>query len=108
MVVFVISPLPPLLLEPVQTAGPLRSTEITPLLRYCGPIRHPLAFPPISRFSVIRSLYAPPISRRGEEGFSSCLAHPCHRAVATTPPECPAAPMVLGCGTVSKPMRVNC
>ena len=26
------------------------------------------------------------ISRRGEEGFSSCLACPCHRAVASTPP----------------------
>ena len=26
------------------------------------------------------------ISRRDEEGFSSCLACPCHRAVASTPP----------------------
>jgi len=39
---------------------------------------------------VIR-LPAPSISRRDEEGFSSCLAHPCHRAAATTPPECPTA-----------------
>ena len=39
---------------------------------------------------VIR-LPAPPISRRDEEGFSSCLAHPCHRAAATTPPECSTA-----------------
>jgi len=30
---------------------------------------------------------APPLSRRGEEGLSSCFAHPCHRAVAVTPPE---------------------
>ena len=29
---------------------------------------------------------APSISRRDEEGFSSCLACPCHRAVALTPP----------------------
>ena len=29
---------------------------------------------------------APVISRRDEEGFSSCLACPCHRAVASTPP----------------------
>src|SRR6266571_9358078 len=43
--VFVIPPLPPLLLEPVQTAGSLGSTDITPLLRYFGPVRHPLAFP---------------------------------------------------------------
>ena len=38
------SPLPPVLLEPLQTAGPLRSTDITPLHRYYGPGRHPLAF----------------------------------------------------------------
>src|SRR6266436_7630490 len=47
---FVISPLPPMLLVPVQTAGPLRSADITPLHRYYGPVRHSLAFPPISRF----------------------------------------------------------
>src|SRR5215510_9015929 len=88
---FLISPLPPMLLEPLQTAGSLGSTDITPLLRYYGPIRHPLAFPPPSRFTVIRFLHAPPISRRDEEGFSSCSVHPCHRAVATTPPECRAA-----------------
>src|SRR5664279_1525970 len=46
---FVISPLPPMLLEPVQTAGSLRSADTTPLLRYCGPVRHPLAFRPTSR-----------------------------------------------------------
>src|SRR5215469_3172778 len=28
-----------------KTAGPLRSTDITPLRRYCRPVRHPLAFP---------------------------------------------------------------
>src|SRR5271170_4239750 len=41
---FVISPLPPLLLEPLQTAGPLRSADITPLRRYYKPSRSPLAF----------------------------------------------------------------
>src|SRR5450759_4570331 len=41
---FVISPLPPLLLESLQTAGPLRSADITPLPRYYGPLRHPLVF----------------------------------------------------------------
>jgi hypothetical protein len=39
--------------------------------------------------------FAPPISQRDEEGFSSCLAHPCHRAVAITPPECLAASVSL-------------
>lgn len=36
-------------------------------------------------------LYAIPSSEafpRGNQGFSSCLARPCSRAVATTPPEC--------------------
>src|SRR5664280_1511479 len=40
---FVISPLPPVLLEPLQTAGPLRSTDVTPLPRYYRPSRIPLA-----------------------------------------------------------------
>src|SRR5712671_6550585 len=34
---------------------------------------------------------APPISRRDEEGFSSCLARPCHRTAPNTPPKCLAA-----------------
>src|SRR6266436_1452078 len=51
MGVFVISPLPSLLLEPAQTAGSLRSTDVTPLHRYYRPSRHPLAFPPTSRCS---------------------------------------------------------
>ena len=34
---------------------------------------------------------APPLSRWGEEGFSSRSTCPRHRAVALTPPECPAA-----------------
>src|SRR5258708_21882691 len=46
---FVISPLPPFLLESLQTAGSLRSTGITPLRSYYRPLRRPLAFPPISR-----------------------------------------------------------
>ena len=60
--------------------------------------------PPPSRLSadfpvlpVIRPTFAPPISQRGEEGFSSCLARPRHRAVATTPPECRSASASLRC-----------
>jgi hypothetical protein len=37
------TPLPPFLLEPLQTAGPLRSTDVTPLHRYYKPGRVPLA-----------------------------------------------------------------
>jgi len=41
---FVISSLPSLVSEKLQTAGPLRYSDITPPPRYCGPIRHPLDF----------------------------------------------------------------
>src|SRR5262245_23682215 len=41
---FVISPLPSLSSEKLQTAGSRRSTDITPPPRYRGPLRHPLAF----------------------------------------------------------------
>ena len=50
---------------------------------------HPLACQPIPGAAVIRPTFAPPISQRGEEGFSSCLARPRHRTVATTPPGVP-------------------
>src|SRR5712672_394757 len=39
-------PLPSFLEKRARTAGPLRSTGVTPLPRYFGPIRHPLAFDP--------------------------------------------------------------
>src|SRR5580704_8196957 len=41
---FVISSLPARMSEALQMAGSLCSTGITPLQRYCGPIRHPLVF----------------------------------------------------------------
>jgi hypothetical protein len=70
----VISPLPPFLLEPLQTAGSLCSTDITPLPRYYRPGRIPLAFHRHPGGHRLYGFPAPPISRRGEEGFSSCLA----------------------------------
>src|SRR5215470_12979873 len=55
-----------------------------------------LAPPPPSRLStdflVLPVIRLPCFRRflaRDEWGFSSCLAHPCHRAAALTPPECP-------------------
>src|SRR5712692_6800294 len=87
MGVFVISPLPSLLLEPAQQQG--RFAPRT-LLRFIATTDPAVTLSPFHRLpvvAVIRLLFAPPISRRGEEGFSSCSAHPCHRAVATTPPE---------------------
>src|SRR5262249_42259942 len=56
-----------------RTAGPLRSAGVTPPPRYLGPVRHPLA---VGRFpgEIGYTAYpVPPISRRDEEGFSSCL-----------------------------------
>ena len=84
---FIIRPCLTVLTTTSCAARPLHSTGVTPLPSYYGPSRHPLAF---HRFPGCRRLYgfhAPPISRRDEEGFSSCLACPCHRAVPTTPPE---------------------
>ena len=70
-----------------RTAGPRRSAGITPLPRYCGPVRHPLAVGRFPGRTGYTAYPAPPISRRDEEGFSSCLTCPAHRAVAHTPPE---------------------
>src|SRR5690242_14171779 len=84
---FVISPLLSVLSEEAQTAGPLCSADITPCHRSCGPLRHPLLvgrFPGVTGYTAYP---APTLSRREEEGFSSCLARPCPRAVAITPPE---------------------
>jgi|SRR3974390_1163020 len=85
---FVISPLPSLLAKTCCAARPLRSTGVTPLLRYSEPNRHRLA---VSRFPGVAGYTAypaPPISRWDEDGFSSCSTCPCHRAAPTTPPEC--------------------
>src|SRR5262245_34824826 len=84
---FVISSLPSRLKETLQTEGPLCSADVTPLRRSYGPIRHPLAvdrFPGLAGYTIYP---APVISHRDEEGFSSCSACPCHRAVASTPPK---------------------
>src|SRR5579859_5287749 len=85
---FIISPLPPVLAKTCCAARPLRSMGVTPLLRYYEPNRHRLAvsrFPGVSGYTAYP---APPISRWGGDGFSSCSTCPCHRAAPTTPPEC--------------------
>jgi hypothetical protein len=41
---FIIHPCLPFWWSLCTSVGPLRSTVVTPLLRYCWPIRHPLAF----------------------------------------------------------------
>src|SRR6516164_11350162 len=56
---FVISPLPPVCWSSCTTAGPLRSTGITPLPRYYWPLRHLLAvrrFPGVFGYTVFCSM----------------------------------------------------
>src|SRR5450756_1678148 len=80
---FVISSLPSPMLETLQMAGPLRSADITPLHRHYGPSRHPLVFGRLPGFAGYTAYLAPTISRRDEEGFSSCSACP------------PSVPMIM-------------
>jgi hypothetical protein len=84
---FVISPLPPTVVGKSLAIGLLRSPGITPVHSYYEPIRHPLVFGQLPGTTGYMAYLTPPISWRDEEGFSSCSACPCHRAVATTPPE---------------------
>ena len=84
---FIITPLPLMLTKSSRAAGSLCSTGVTPLPRYYGPSRHRLAFGRLPGSSGYTTYLAPPISRWGEDGFSSCSARPCHRATPTTPPE---------------------
>jgi hypothetical protein len=79
----------------VSSAGPLRSTDVTPLRRYYQPLRHPLVFGRLPGGAGYTAYLAPSLSRRDEEGFSSCSTCPSHRAVAPTPPEGPAASAAL-------------
>jgi hypothetical protein len=104
---FIISSLPPPVVGRLLTAGLLCSPDITLVHRYYEPFRHPPAFGPFPGFTGYRTYLPPPIFPRDGEGFSSCLAHPCHRAAATTPPERtaslaslrpPVLPSPFGCG----------
>src|SRR5215475_15524957 len=83
---FVISPSPSRLKETLQTAGPPRSTGVTPLPRSYGPDRHPHAFGRFPGFAGYTTYLAPVISHPGREGFTIHSVCPCHRAVASTPP----------------------
>jgi hypothetical protein len=58
---------------------------ITPLHRYYGPGRHRLACRRLPGFAGYTTAFAPLISQWGEDGFSSCSACPCHRAVPNHP-----------------------
>ena len=85
---FIISPLPPILTEASRSSrvpSLYGHYPASSLLRTHPP---PSRLRPISPLSRDYTAYlAPPISRRDEEGFSSCSTRPCHRAVTITPPE---------------------
>src|SRR3954471_5088637 len=71
--------------EELRTAGPLRSTGVTPLRRYYGPVRHPLVVGRLPGVVGYTAYPASALSGRDEEGFSSCSMGPCRHAVANHP-----------------------
>jgi hypothetical protein len=84
-----------MLIKTLGAARPLCSTGVTLLLRYYEPRRRRLVFDRFPGFAGYTIYLAPPISRWDEDGFSSCLTCPCHRAVPTTPSECHDASVSL-------------
>ena len=91
---FLISPLPPMSSKSLQTAGPLPPPALP---GFTGTTSPSATLSPVSRFPGAAGYTAYLCSadfQRGEEGFSSCLARPRHRTVATTPPECRSASAV--------------
>ena len=79
-----------------RTVGSLGSSGITRLPRYSGPVRHRLVVHALPGGDpVIGRTQLPPLSRRDEDGFSSCSTCPHPRAVPPTPPKCPAASVRL-------------
>jgi len=67
---------------------------VTPLRRYYGPVRHPLAFDRLPGLAGYTTYLAPVISQPGQEGFTNHSMCPCHRAVASTPAEVGSAASV--------------
>src|SRR5215470_19586603 len=87
---FIISPLPPVLAKTCCAARLLRSTGITPLLRYSEPNRHRLAvgrFPGVAGYTAYP---APPIFSMGRGRFLQLLDMP-------LPPRCPYHPAGATC-----------
>ena len=92
---FLISPLPPLLLEPSQIAGLLRSTGVAPFPRYYRPSRFPLAdhrLPGVAGYTVS-------LLRRFLDGTRRVFPVAQHDLVTVlslpTPPKCFAASVLL-------------
>ena len=111
---FIISPLPPCFQSRYRQQGRFPPPALP---GFTGTTNPSATLSPVSRLPGApgyTAYLAPPISRRGEEGFSSCLARPRYRAVATTPPECRSAlaslryAMLLSSRTWGLSLRVFC
>ena len=111
---FIISPLPPCCQSRYRQQGRFPPPALP---GFTGTTNPSATLSPVSRLPGApgyTAYLAPPISRRGEEGFSSCLARPRYRAVATTPPECRSAlaslryAMLLSSRTWGLSLRVFC
>jgi hypothetical protein len=73
-------------LTPTSCAARLLcSTGVTPLRRYYERRRRRLVFGRFPGSPGYTTYLAPPISRRDEDGFSSCSTCPCHRAAPNHP-----------------------
>jgi hypothetical protein len=72
MAAFVISPLPAVLSESLQTGEPFAPSALPDFFATADPSAN---HSPVLDFPVspVTWFLAPPVSRRGEEGFSSCL-----------------------------------
>jgi hypothetical protein len=96
-----------MLSEELPTVGSLCSTTITPLPRSYGPLRPPLLFNRFPGDAGYTAYLAPLVSQREEEGFSSCLARPRHRAAAPTPPEDHTVSASVRYGLLPSPFRLQ-
>jgi hypothetical protein len=96
-----------MLSEDHSTVGSLRSAGITLRHRYYRPLRHPLLFDRFPGCAGYTGYLAPRISAWEEEGFSSCLARPCHRAAAPTPPESDIVSANLRCRLLPSPSSLR-
>jgi hypothetical protein len=66
-------------------AWPLRARDITLLLHYYGPLRHPAAFGPFPVSAVIGPTCSKDFSM-GHTGLLQFPSSPCYRVAANTPP----------------------
>ena len=116
---FIISSVPSRLKEALQTAGSPHSVGVTPLHRYYGPIRHPLAFDRLPGLAGYTIYLAPVISHPGRGGLHQllgaslspcCRFHPAevkvpHRSDFGTP--CCLRPTEAGSALGSRPFEAT-